>query len=169
MKKGFTLLYAVLFMSLLLTIALSILSLSYKDTLIASIGAQSQVAFYAADAGLDCANYYDRTFDAFSTTSPSARVTCAEHTIVVTFVDLSGNNQPLCPADMETAVNDVCDYRTFTYNILLTEPSPQIKVEVYKDILTGETEINSYGYNNDNTNDPRRLQRALKFVYSIGP
>jgi len=52
--QGFALLVAVIFMSVMLSFALALGSLSYKQTILASSALDSQYAFYAADAGLEC-------------------------------------------------------------------------------------------------------------------
>jgi len=65
-KRGFALLVAVVFMSVMLAFGLALASLAYKQQVIASSAIQSQYAFYAADAALECALYYDQqeqTFD----------------------------------------------------------------------------------------------------------
>jgi hypothetical protein len=46
-------------MSVVLSIALALGSLGYKQEILASSALQSQSAFYAADAGLECALYAD--------------------------------------------------------------------------------------------------------------
>lgn len=57
---GFALLVAVIFMSVMLTFGLALGSLAYKQEILASAGLESQYAFYAADAGLECALYADQ-------------------------------------------------------------------------------------------------------------
>lgn len=59
-SSGFTLLIAVIFMSVMLAIGVAFASLGYKQVLLAASTAQSQHAFYAADAALECALYYDK-------------------------------------------------------------------------------------------------------------
>jgi len=58
-SKGFTLLFAVLAASLLLSIGLSIFSLTVKELTLSSYGRESQFSFYAADSGAECALYWD--------------------------------------------------------------------------------------------------------------
>lgn len=53
--RGFTLLIAVIFMAVVLAIGLALGSLGYKQSVLASSALESQYAFYAADAGLECA------------------------------------------------------------------------------------------------------------------
>lgn len=59
-QRGFALLIAVIFMSVMLAFGLALGSLSYKQQVLASSSVQSQYAFYAADAGLECALYADQ-------------------------------------------------------------------------------------------------------------
>jgi hypothetical protein len=54
-KKGFALLIAVVFVSVVLALGTALSSLAYKQQTLASGGARSQYAFYAADAALECA------------------------------------------------------------------------------------------------------------------
>lgn len=63
---GFALLVAVIFMSVMLTFGLALGSLAYKQQILASSAIQSQYAFYAADAGLECVLYEDQQEAAFS-------------------------------------------------------------------------------------------------------
>ena len=64
--RGFALLVAVIFMSVMLTFGLALGSLAYKQTILASNAVESQYAFYAADAALECALYADRQTGAFN-------------------------------------------------------------------------------------------------------
>jgi len=65
-KRGFALLIAVIFMSVMLSFGLALGSLSYKQQILASSAIQSQYAFYAADAGLECALYADQQQNLFA-------------------------------------------------------------------------------------------------------
>jgi len=58
-NAGYTLLFAVLFSSLVLSIGLSILNISQKETILSSSGIDSQQSFFAADTGIECARYWD--------------------------------------------------------------------------------------------------------------
>ena len=58
--SGFALLIAVIFMSVVLTLGLALGSLGYKQQILASSAIESQHAFYAADAALECALYADQ-------------------------------------------------------------------------------------------------------------
>lgn len=58
-QKGFALLYTVVIISLILTIAISISNTTYKQGILSSLAKDSQIAFYQADAGVECGLYYD--------------------------------------------------------------------------------------------------------------
>lgn len=58
-KKGFSVLFASLTGSLVLAIGLAILSITIKQITLASAGRESQLAFYAADTGVECALFLD--------------------------------------------------------------------------------------------------------------
>ena len=79
-QRGFALLVAIIFMSVMLSFGLALGSLSYKQQVLASSAIQSQYAFYAADAGLECALYADQQQNLFSYTSdmsaPAPSMTC---------------------------------------------------------------------------------------------
>lgn len=64
--RGFTLLIAVIFMSVMLALGTALASLGYKQELLASSAIESQYAFYAADAGLECALYADQQSNLFA-------------------------------------------------------------------------------------------------------
>jgi hypothetical protein len=58
-KQGFTLLYSVLISSLLLSLGLAVFNIIIKELVISSTIRDSQIAFSAADAGAECALYWD--------------------------------------------------------------------------------------------------------------
>jgi Tfp pilus assembly protein PilX len=69
-SRGFTLLIATIFMSVMLMFGLALASLSYKQQMLASSAIESQYAFYAADSGLECALYADQQQNLFAYTPP---------------------------------------------------------------------------------------------------
>ena len=64
-NRGMTLFIAVTIMGILLLVSFAIINISIKGSQFATSGRDSQFAFYAADAGLECAVYWDS-----KTTSP---------------------------------------------------------------------------------------------------
>ncbi len=71
-KRGIALLVSLIFMSVMLALGLTLASLGYKQSVLASNATQSQYAFYAADAALECALYADQQQQAFIYTAHDA-------------------------------------------------------------------------------------------------
>ncbi len=59
-NKGFTLFVSLLVSSLILSISLSLSNIILKQLVFTYTGKESQIAFYAADSGAECALYWDR-------------------------------------------------------------------------------------------------------------
>ena len=82
-QRGFALLIAIIFMSVMLSFGLALGSIGYKQQVLASAAVESQYAFYAADAALECALYADQQQNLFdyashdATTHPNL-ITCDE-------------------------------------------------------------------------------------------
>ncbi len=68
-QRGFALLVSVIFMSVVLALGLALSSLSYKQEMLALSAIESQYAFYAADAALECALYADQQQSLFDYSS----------------------------------------------------------------------------------------------------
>jgi len=80
-KRGFALLIAVIFMSVMLTLGLALSSIGYKQQMLASASIASQYAFYVADAALECALYADQqqslfNYSSHSASNPPSAITC---------------------------------------------------------------------------------------------
>ena len=71
-RRGFALLIAVIFMSVMLAFGLALGSLGYKQSVLASDALGSQYAFYVADGALECVLYADQQLDLFAYTSNMA-------------------------------------------------------------------------------------------------
>lgn len=98
-SRGFTLLIAVIFMSVMLAFGVALGSLAYKQTTLVSTVLDSQNAFYAADAALECALYYDQQvlvsqapffdYTTYANTSPGS-ITCGGQTASPTYTPSTG-------------------------------------------------------------------------------
>tara|TARA_B100000745_G_scaffold168274_1_gene110070 strand:- start:5142 stop:5600 length:459 start_codon:yes stop_codon:yes gene_type:complete len=145
-QKGFTLFIAVLVGSLMLAIGFSIFNLTFKELLLSASARDSQIAFYAADTGLECALYYDQAEDSFITTGPGGlNVNCA------------GQNVP---------VNRTAGSGVYSWEWWLDTGGLCTKIEVNKYTSTQRTVIRSLGYNTCTDTDPRRTERGLRVIYS---
>ena len=81
-KAGFAMLFSVLISSLLVVIGLSIFNITLKELTISTSARESQVAFYAANSGIECALYWDLkgngSRSAFASTTVQAEITSAK-------------------------------------------------------------------------------------------
>lgn len=85
-QRGFTLLISVIFMSVMLSFGLTLGALGYKQQILASSAIESQYAFYAADAALECALYADQQLNLFAYTKYDGHpknLTCGGDTVAV--------------------------------------------------------------------------------------
>jgi len=152
-ERGFTLLYASLVGALLLAIASGIFSIIFKELILTSSSRESFTAFYAADSGLECALYWDFNQSLFATSSASnpntSGVSCAGSNFTNTWTVVGDGNSALTNFSLTFAPNDYCS-----------------DVSVSK--ADGLTTIESRGYNTCDTNNPRRVERAIRATFSEG-
>lgn len=149
-QRGFTLLIAILVVGVVLAVGLSILTITLKEYLLSGMERESVIALNAADAGMECALYWDRSsqggkFDG----AGGGSITCVGITI-----------NPVPPAPQGTAQN---------FDFSWPQPNPTVcsKITVTK-FATGETKITSLGYNKPcatTMNSPRTVERGLETHY----
>ncbi len=180
--RGFLMMYAILFITVVLTIAMGILDIALKQFSISSINRESSRALYAADVGLECTLYGDIYNKNFSTTTPAGVP-----------LPVAGNGS-LTKNDITLCSGNVVDIFTPTPNpgsngtILWTEPAQtngfKIKfgsgsdlvcatVKVTKNIGPNgtllQTTVDSRGYNTECPDVPAlrlpRVERGLKATY----
>lgn len=72
-QRGFTLLVAAIFMSVMLTFGIALSSIGYKQQVLASLAIESQYAFYAANSALECALHADRQQGLFTSDTPPSQ------------------------------------------------------------------------------------------------
>jgi hypothetical protein len=161
-NRGYTLLFAVLFSSLLLAIAISILFISKKEVELSSSGRESQFAFYAADTGIECALYHDTVQNAFATSSEDGEYVSK---------DIYCNNIKVWEVADSPVYEDTPVLKaTSDFRIDFTE-GYCAEVSVIKEDDDGDistlplTIIRSKGYNTCVTTDPRRVERLLITAY----
>lgn len=171
-KAGFSVLFASLIGSLVLSIGLAILSIALKQILLASAGRESQRAFYAADTGIECALFLDSGGGDESCNSvfplPGSDLSICgiddgHHCVVNINVF---ENQPLVnEIDSETVMTIV------NVTNLGTEPANNTCFDLYVTKrstdggVTVKTEIESRGYNTCDVNAKNRFERAILTTY----
>lgn len=157
--RGVTLLVSVILASVVISVALSLLDVAYKQQLLASTAKQSQYAFYNADSAMECALYWDQQQNAFDYTSPlsSSSITCGSLSILnyTSTVSASGGG----------------NIRTTTFSVSCSGSAVRGTVTVLKSdgtalcSTTNHTCIYATGYSTCNTDDPRRVERGVKVYY----
>jgi len=149
-SRGFTLFISIIVTGTLLLVATAIVNVALKEAFITSAARESQYAFYAADTGIECALYWDvqnsTGVSAFSTTTGST-IFCNKD------ANNSGNEWTVGGSDTSTI-----DRITFL-------PDPYCAVVTIEKGFDGSTRIESEGYNTCDTNNPRRVQRAVRVTY----
>ncbi len=167
-KKGIAILMAVIAVSAMLLIALSVTEIAYKEQTITYSGRDSKTAYYAANAGIECALFNDLgggIDGAFTFTTPD---TAGVGTLRCDGQDIGGE-------DVTSAGNAVTT--TFYFNLPTAPDVPKscsiVRVAKTR-VATGliETTIESRGYNNEcesisklSDNSNRNLERALLMKY----
>ncbi|MFZ3019967.1 MAG: pilus assembly PilX N-terminal domain-containing protein [Minisyncoccia bacterium] len=158
-EDGVTLYLAIVVTSALLLVSFAIADVTLKQAALASINRDSHIAFFAADTGIECALYWDLKNisggSAFST-STTAVISCNGDAN-----NPSNQNISIVPAP------GVGGQATSTFQInFLPEPYCAV-VSVGKSYSgsTLNTVIESKGYNSCDTNNPRRVERAVRVSY----
>ncbi len=156
--RGFVLLIAIIFMSVMLSFALALGSLGYKQHLLTSAAIDSQYAFYAADSALECALYVDQKLDGFSHADHSGAI----------------EEQP----DALSCGGVGAERRSYSYDssvliesqrVVLSDGEGCADITVYKQ-SSGETDIFSQGYNVScetlaNPGSARMISRGIRVHY----
>lgn len=152
-QKGFTLFVAVVITGTLLLIATGVVNLALRHSLISASGRDSQLAFYAADTGMECALYWDvgapSGISAFATSTPGGAptITCNQDAAN------SGNQWVVGGSSVST-------FGTITFL-----PDPYCATVTVTKQAGGSTVIESRGYNTCAAGAPRRVERAVRATY----
>lgn len=160
-RRGFALLFAVLAVSVLLSISIAILNISLREVILSSFGRESQVAFYAADTGAECALYWSIK-GAFATSTDSGAA--------------AG-----CPGPSQISINcgvfeltpniSACDKTSAETDFSLNNGVCADVIVKKKDLQqdgTVTTQIDSRGHNTCVQSNPTYVERGLKFNYQAG-
>ncbi len=165
-KRGAVLLMAVMMASIMLSVGLGVYQRTYKQLVFASYWKQTQIAFAAADGGLECALYWDlhpASGSVYFATSTSSTLPASNQISCFTL-----NN-----SITGTLITTTLGVSTFSstssggcVNVTVTKPY----TDLVAPFTTYSTRIESRGYNvsctvlNAGTN-PRVVERALSINY----
>lgn len=155
-QRGFALLIAVIFMSVVLSFGLALGSLGYKQQVLASSAIESQYAFYAADAALECALYADQQQALFNPPG-NMPLTCGGQSFPVTSTNSTINGIPYL---VSSAPNISLDDNTHCADITVYKPETS----------PATTYVFSQGYNVScstvtSSNGARFASRGLSYHY----
>lgn len=164
-ERGFTLLFASLVVTLILSIAIAIANVTLTQLILSSAGKDSQFAFYNADSGIECALYYENNgvrpdtspyfaSDASKRNPPA--FTCGGIPAVFPADPVGSGLAPFTSATTTFSINiSPCD---------TSKPSYEVKVgRSLSSTIPGLTNvfIESRGYNTCDPTNPRRIERGL--------
>lgn len=172
MKNGFALLLSLIITSILLIVGMGVSGVAFREIQLSSFGNQSEIAFYAAETGLECALYWDKvkspylpnnngfatsTFVAFSSDVTSGTIDCAGNSSL-------GFNIASSPSDtVEFTINNPYVKVTITKDF---SSDPQGRKQ---DDMHAITTITATGYNTSVASDPRRVGRVLELELNPTP
>jgi hypothetical protein len=179
-RAGFTILYATIVSGIVLAIGLSVLNITLKQFLLSSVARESEVAFHAAYAGIECLRFYDRsTTDghSFDIGSPSANINCFGGTDTSPDTPASGQAQDVAytwTADGTAVCTEAEIYKfhdtTADAPIAQSQGGPIPDNEVVLDECPQNaycTVIQSRGYNAacNSKSGPRVVEREITIEY----
>jgi len=161
-KSGFVILIAVLVSSLMISLGAFIANIAIKELSLSVSGRDSHLAFYAADAAIECALYQDlhvQTFSASTSMPGPATLNCNSSSTPITINGaLSDNDTGVSEFEVSFPESPTDD----------PEFSPYAIVRITKDqigTVNDETKIESRGYNVKSSSVSRRVERALEVTY----
>jgi hypothetical protein len=180
MKKGFTLLIAILASSLFLVIGATIFKIAFTQLTLSSIGKDSQTAFYAADTGAECALYWERKYYPTGFASPNDGSGSAFNTDVITHTAYDTSNRQLILATQLPTIQclggNVSNFKQGysdgsggidATSFSITFGRACADVDVLKEDGGGgavKTTITARGHNTCDTTDIRRVERTLQII-----
>ncbi len=156
-QSGFAMLYTVLLVSLILTIAISISNLTLKQSVLSNLAKDSGIAFYQADAAVECGMYQDIALGHFpldATVNTGAQTDVPEKfTCGPTMLYL----------DQSTLSQNYFEYTVGTN----TTNTPCVSIIFDKtraNAVPEYSKVTGTGYSVC-TNSPRQVQRSLEVKY----
>lgn len=148
-NRAFVILYAVTLAAIVLSIALGVANIALREIKFGTSARDANDAFFAADTGIECALFYDRSEDADNAFIGTASMNCAGSSTI-------------------TPIEDPPSYWTFVIPGLGTNGQGCSKVTVDKRVLP-DTSVVAKGYNIGNvscdSSNPNSVERQLEIFY----
>lgn len=157
-QGGFTLLLSLLVISIILSVGFGVFDIMTKELKLSGIGRESQIAFYAADAGIECAYFWD-----------------IKHPDKTESYFYGNPSEISCAGIKKTPTKDGNDFYVFEFDMGKKEEANQkcAKVKVKKDVFPSndglynitETTIESRGYNYPcDSKSSHKVERAIRVI-----
>ena len=169
-NQGFVLLFAVLISSVILAIGTGIFNISIKEITLSRSSRDSQFAFFAADAGAECAFFWDRKY---FLVPPYESLTAFPRTnadpvnpvgVRCNNVDIVAQGTQLEPDPQGWQVTADAVSATTNFKLFFADGSCA-KVQVSKTGSGASTVVRSTGQSICAENDPRVVQRTIEARY----
>jgi len=181
-EKGISIIYAMLVSSVVLAVGTAVASIAAREVTLSSFSRESQAAYFAADAGINCALWYDLKLagfplGAFSTTTTQT-ILCNGRS----FLNMGGatpSTFTVCFSDSASTGMTDASFRP-SYSAVVTVSKTYVDDPVVNDsdapptgcgVVNGgcddyiETKIESRGYNSCDPTYVRRVERAIRVTY----
>lgn len=175
--RGFTIFLAVIISGLLLLVVLSISNLALKETILSGAGRESELAFFAADSGVECALFWDYQNPGYAQSafvSPIQPIQCGSgsvsYQIPATGVgfDPGGPFSGFDAGDPNSPNKPVCGVNPMTSTFTVSFDNgtcTAISVQKCYSGSTLKTQIESRGRSSCDLSNSRRFERAIRVIY----
>lgn len=154
---------AVAIMSVLLLVTYAVAQIAIKSTQFATSGRDSQFAFFAADAGIECALYWDTRYEPskFATSTSGSPIACGGFSIA------SGQAIPGTTTSTLIGGGGNANPTSVVYFSMNQggNPVPHCAIVSITKLTNGSTYIKSRGYNTCDASNPRRVERGIEVTY----
>jgi hypothetical protein len=157
--SAFTLLMASLIGSIMLSLAIFMVTIAQKEVLLSTLARDSQYAFYAADAGSECALYWD-FLDGFAADTPTHIPSCSGQVVGEIVSGISADSTDFVIGGRGYGVPSRMQFNQGNRCVIVTVLKTLVGTQ-------RKTTIDSRGYNLpcSNTTSNRRLERAVLLTY----
>lgn len=165
-QSGFTILVAVVTAGILLIIAMTIGGIALKEQVLSTASKESQIAYYAADSGMECALFWDQKKGVFSpgTDQSNGDLTLPD----VPTINCNGKSIVTKIIDDKNSLNYVFQFLIPGLPGVGSEKSACAVVEITKTTADKysitKTMVESHGYNTCDAS-LRRLERGIVATY----
>lgn len=157
-REGFVILFTILISAIILMIGAGIFAIATRETVLSSTAREAQAAFYAADAGVECALYAE-TLGMYITANNGTQFSCGTGSGVT----VSGDGSTTTPHFFKIIITNPINHTTTC-----------AQVSVLDLTNTSQRRVISQGYNvctptgTPDASNPILVERDLDTTYAVG-